>query len=66
LFSINLYGYSDVTVPILKQPIVKWGEVEIVDGSWLGENVCVLGAGIVKICTIGNNTIVTHDSPAIV
>jgi acetyltransferase-like isoleucine patch superfamily enzyme len=61
--SDNLHGYSDVTVPILKQPIVQRGEVEIGDGSWLGENVCVLGAKIGRNCVIGANSVVTHDIP---
>lgn len=61
--SDNLHGYEDITSPIFKQPIVQNGTVEIGEGSWLGENVCVLGANIGKHCVIGANSVVTHDIP---
>lgn len=61
--SDNLHGYEDVKIPILEQPIVQNGTVEIGEGSWLGENVCVLGANIGKHCVIGANSVVTHDIP---
>jgi len=61
--SDNLHGYEDVTVPIWKQPIVQKREVFIGQGSWLGENVCVIGANIGKHCIIGANSVVTKDIP---
>lgn len=61
--SDNFHGYEDVNTPILKQPIIQNGTVEIGEGSWLGENVCVLGAHIGKHCVIGANSVVTHDIP---
>ena len=61
--SDNLHGYVDIETPILRQPIVQNGEVEIGEGSWLGENVCVLGAKIGQHCVIGANSVVTHDIP---
>jgi acetyltransferase-like isoleucine patch superfamily enzyme len=61
--SDNLHGYTDITIPILKQPIIQNKEVKIGDGSWLGENVCVLGAKIGRNCVIGANAVVTHDIP---
>lgn len=61
--SDNLHGYKDINTPILRQPIVQNGEVEIGEGSWLGENVCVLGAKIGKHCVIGANSVVTKDVP---
>lgn len=61
--SDNLHRYEDIDVPILKQPILQHGEVEIGEGSWLGENVCVLGAKIGKHCVIGANSVVTRDIP---
>lgn len=33
------------------------------EGSWLGENVCVIGANIGKHCVIGANSVVTKDIP---
>lgn len=61
--SDNLHGYEDVNTPIKSQPIVQNGTVEIGEGSWLGENVCVLGAKIGKHCVIGANSVVTKDIP---
>lgn len=61
--SDNLHNYDDVTVPIVKQSLKQIGEVFIGDGSWLGENVCVIGAKIGKNCVIGANSVVTKDIP---
>ena len=61
--SDNLHGFKDVDIPILDQPIVQNGTVEIGEGSWLGENVCVIGANIGKHCVIGANSVVTKDIP---
>ncbi len=51
--SDNLHGYEDTEIPIKNQPVVQNGTVEIGEGSWLGENVCVVGA----------NSVVTRDIP---
>lgn len=61
--SDNLHGYEDINKPIIQQPIVQKQEVEIGEGSWLGENVCVIGAKIGKHCVIGANSVVTKDIP---
>ena len=61
--SDNLHGYEDISIPIKDQPIIQHGEVVIGEGSWLGENVCVLGAKIGKHCVIGANSVVTKDIP---
>ena len=61
--SDNLHGYEDVNNPVVKQAIVQNSTVEIGEGSWLGENVCVLGASIGKHCVIGANSVVTKDIP---
>lgn len=61
--SDNIHGYSAVNIPILAQPIVQKKEVVIGAGSWLGENVCVIGASIGKNCVIGANSVVTRDIP---
>jgi len=42
--SDNLHGYEDISIPIKDQPVIQNGMVEIGEGTWLGENVCVLGA----------------------
>ena len=61
--SDNLHGYEDVTKPIIQQPVIQNRSVVIGEGSWLGENVCVLGAHIGKHCVIGANSVVTKDIP---
>ena len=61
--SDNMHGYEDVKIPIMYQPIMQNGTVEIGEGTWLGENVCVLGVKIGKHCVIGANSVVTHDIP---
>lgn len=59
----NLHGYRDPVLPILHQPLVQNGVVEIGEGSWLGHGVCVLGARIGRHCVIGANAVVTRDIP---
>lgn len=61
--SDNLHGYEDINVPIMRQPIRQCKPVVIGEGSWLGENVCIIGASIGKHCVIGANSVVTHDIP---
>lgn len=61
--SDNLHGYKDIHTYIKDQPIVQNGQVVIGKGTWLGENVCVLGCKIGKQCAIGSNSVVTKDIP---
>ncbi|WP_343616097.1 acyltransferase [Flavobacterium sp.] len=61
--SDNLHSYEDITLPIINQPIKQISAVSIGDGSWLGENVCVIGAKIGKNCVVGANSVVTKDIP---
>jgi acetyltransferase-like isoleucine patch superfamily enzyme len=61
--SDNLHDYEDINLPILYQPIKQIGIVKIGDGSWLGENVCVIGASVGKNCVIGANSVVSKDIP---
>ena len=52
---------SKVTLkPVQKKQVEN---VIIGDGTWLGENVCVIGAKIGKNCVIGANSVVTKDIP---
>ena len=37
--------------------------VEVGDGSWLGENVCILSASVGRNSVIGANSVVTRDIP---
>lgn len=61
--SDTLHSYDNPNVPIKEQKVRATKEVTIGEGSWLGENVCVIGASIGKHCTIGANSVVTHDIP---
>jgi acetyltransferase-like isoleucine patch superfamily enzyme len=61
--SDNLHRFDRVDMAILDQPIRQLAPVSIGDGTWLGENVCVLGASIGRNCVIGSNSVVTKDVP---
>lgn len=61
--SDNLHDYTDVNTPIMKQRIIQKESVIIGDDSWIGENVCIIGASIGKHCVIGANAVVTKNIP---
>ena len=61
--SDNMHGYENIHVPIMHQDVVQKSVVEIGEGSWIGENVCIIGANIGRNCVIGANSVVTHDIP---
>ena len=61
--SDNAHSYTDISIPIWRQPIKQLKDVVVGEGSWIGENVCICGASIGKHCVIGANSVVTHDIP---
>lgn len=61
--SDNLHSYDCIEIPVWKLPVKHKGNVVIGEGSWLGENVCVIGAKIGKHCIVGANSVVTKDIP---
>jgi acetyltransferase-like isoleucine patch superfamily enzyme len=61
--SDNQHEFSNINIPILEQGIIQLPKVTIGDGSWIGENVCIMGASIGKNCVIGANSVVTRDIP---
>lgn len=61
--SDNLHGYEDIHTPILRQPVLVKKSVSIGDGSWIGENACIIGASVGRNCVIGANAVVTSDIP---
>lgn len=61
--SDNLHGFEDIRTPIMNQPVRFKAEVHIGDGTWIGENVCIIGASIGKNCVVGANSVVTRDIP---
>lgn len=61
--SDSQHNFENTNVPIMHQGVRFTSEVSIGDGSWIGENVCVLGAKIGKNCVIGANSVVIDDIP---
>ena len=61
--SDNVHGYEDITTPIMQQPVIFKQPVSIGSGTWLGENVCIVGASVGRNCVIGANAVVTKDVP---
>jgi acetyltransferase-like isoleucine patch superfamily enzyme len=61
--SDNLHGYKNIDLPVIDQPIEQTKTVTIGEGTWLGENVCVVGASVGKHCVIGANAVVTKNIP---
>tara|TARA_R110002072_G_scaffold47131_1_gene130184 strand:+ start:15606 stop:16187 length:582 start_codon:yes stop_codon:yes gene_type:complete len=61
--SDNLHSYENISIPIIDQKIKQISHVEIGDGSWIGENVCIIGVKIGKNCVIGANSVVTKNIP---
>lgn len=59
--SDNAHGYEDPLIPIIDQPLKPLSPVCIGEGSWIGENVCIIGANIGKHCVIGANSVVTKN-----
>jgi acetyltransferase-like isoleucine patch superfamily enzyme len=59
----NLHEYQDVERPVMDQPLRQLEPVAIGAGSWIGENVCIVGCTIGKNCVIGANSVVTRDIP---
>jgi acetyltransferase-like isoleucine patch superfamily enzyme len=58
-----IHGYEDVRKPVKTQDLVQRQPVSIGDGSWIGENVVILGAKIGRNCVIGANAVVSGDIP---
>lgn len=61
--SDNLHEYKDIDIPIKDQSLRQLREVSIGEGSWIGENVCIIGASVGKNSVVGANSVVTHDIP---
>ena len=61
--SDNLHDYKDIEVSIKSQALIFKKSVSIGDHSWLGENVCVIGASVGKHSVVGANSVVISDIP---
>lgn len=61
--SDNRHSYKNPDIPVFEQPITQLNDVTIGKGTWLGQNVCVMGASIGRNCVIGANSVVLSDIP---
>lgn len=61
--SDNLHEFEDIHKPIIQQGIKQISTVHIGDGSWIGENVVILGATIGKNSIVGANSVVKGTFP---
>lgn len=61
--SDNIHEYSNPRIPIINQGVRQLASVRIGEGSWIGENVCIIGASVGKNCVIGANAVVTKNIP---
>lgn len=61
--SDNAHDYTEPGRAVMHQRIRQLAPVRIGTGSWLGQNVCVIGASIGKGCVIGANSVVLSDIP---
>ncbi len=59
----NQHGYTNPVTAIMDQPLQRFGPVKIGRHSWIGENVCIVGASVGEHCVIGANSVVTRDIP---
>lgn len=59
----NTHCFKNPKIPIKDQKIEKIGNVKIGEGSWICENVCILGVSVGKHSVIGANSVVTTDIP---
>jgi acetyltransferase-like isoleucine patch superfamily enzyme len=61
----NSHGYENGVVPFIDQPVFsKRSSISIGEGTWIGENVSILGVNIGTQCIIGANSVVNKDVPS--
>ena len=61
--SDNTHCYENPTIPIFNQTVIATGPISIGDGTWLANNVCVVGVSVGKNCVIGANSVVLTNIP---
>lgn len=59
----NRHRYEDPERPVLDQGLAQLADVYIGDGTWIGENVGIIGCRIGRNCVIGANSLVMRDVP---
>jgi acetyltransferase-like isoleucine patch superfamily enzyme len=61
--SDNVHSFENIDIPIIDQPVRFKRAVRIGFGTWIGENVSIIGATVGRNCVIGSNSVVTRDIP---
>ncbi|EOK5756663.1 acyltransferase [Vibrio vulnificus] len=61
--SDNIHSFDSISSPIISQPVKHHRDVIIRSGSWIGENVCIIGSVIGKNSVVAANSVVTKDVP---
>ena len=59
----NYHVFDRIDLPYKDQGIGFKSEVVVGDGSWDGENVCIISSKIGKQCIVGANSLVIDDVP---
>ena len=59
----NFHRFDKADIPYKDQGVGFKSAVEIGDGTWLGENVCVISSKIGRQCIVGANSLVIKDIP---
>lgn len=57
------HNFDNISIPIRQQGVKHLKDVVIGSGSWLGENVSILGASVGKQSIIGAGSVVVKDIP---
>ena len=57
------HNFDNISIPIREQGVKQLKDVVIGSGSWIGENVSILGASIGKQSIIGAGSVVVKDIP---
>ena len=61
--SDNSHTYTNTKIPVIDQPVIELKSVEIKDGAWLGENVCIVGSSVGYNSVVAANSVVLRDIP---
>lgn len=59
----NQHQYRNHDKYVMDQPIEHLSPVRIGAGSWIGQNVCIIGASVGKGCVVGANSVVLENIP---
>jgi acetyltransferase-like isoleucine patch superfamily enzyme len=64
LITDSSHGYEDISVPIIRQPLVSKGPIIIKRGAWIGTGARIMGKLQIGCnSVVACNAVVTHDVP---